>query len=54
MKVKISIEYDIDVSHLDPKFVDIEDFAKEEAYRMFCEDYQNGEILPCDFATIVE
>lgn len=34
MKVILSIEYEIDVEGLDPKFVDIKGFAMDEAKRM--------------------
>lgn len=46
-------EYEIDVSHLDSEFVNLNDFAKDEAYRMFEDDFINSEILPCDFNTAI-
>ena len=49
MKVVIAIEYDIDVTDLDPRFVDVKGFAEDEAYRIFTDDFINGELLPCDF-----
>jgi hypothetical protein len=53
MKVVIAIEYDVDVSDLDPRFVDVEGFAEDEAYRIFEDDFVNGHLLPCDFSTAV-
>lgn len=53
IRVCIYREYEVDVSHLDPEFVNINDFAKDEAYRMFEDDFVNAEILPCDFNTAI-
>ena len=54
IKVCVYREYEVDVSHLDPEFVNINDFAEDEAYRIFEDDFINGELLPCDFnATII-
>jgi hypothetical protein len=47
MIVRVSLEYEIDVDGLDEEFVDIEEFAKEEAKRMFEEDYVCGDICDC-------
>ena len=38
MKVRCYIDYDIDVSDLDFKFVDIEGFAVDEALRMLSDE----------------
>lgn len=38
MKVRCYIDYDVDVSHLDPKFVDVEGFAVDEALRMLSDE----------------
>lgn len=47
MIVRVSLEYDIDVDGLDEEFVDIEEFAKEEAKQMFKVDYIRGDICDC-------
>lgn len=38
IKVRVSTEYEIDVSHLDPKFVDIEGFAVDMTKQCISED----------------
>ena len=53
MKVIVYREYEVDTDHLDPAFVKIKEFAQEEAYRMFEDDFISGDILPCDFETVV-
>ena len=45
-------EYEVEVSHLDPEHVRVEEFAKDEAFRMFEQEYIDGDILPCDFNTV--
>jgi hypothetical protein len=49
MRVIVSLEYDVDIEGLDPKFVDIEGFAKNEAKRMLEDDIINGLVTPDDF-----
>lgn len=49
MRVIVSLEYDIDIEGLDPKFVDIEGFAKDEAKRMFEDDLKNEAFEAEDF-----
>ena len=51
--VSVYREYEVDVSHLDPSQVRISEFAKEEAMRMFEQDYIDGIIAPCDFNTTI-
>ena len=49
MKVRCYIDYEVDVSDLDPEFVDINGFAIDEALRMLsdkaCPDLFEAEIL---------
>ena len=49
MKVRCYIDYEVDVSDLDPEFVDIKGFAVDEALRMLsdeaCPDLFEAEIL---------
>lgn len=52
MKVIVYREYEVDTDHLDPSMVKIKEFAEEEAYRMFEDDFINGDILPCDFNVV--
>ena len=49
MKVIVYREYEVDTDHLDPSMVKIKDFAEDEAYRMFVDEFINGDLLPCDF-----
>jgi hypothetical protein len=49
MRVIVSLEYDVDVEDLDPKFVDIEGFAKDEAKRMLEDDLKNNAFEAEDF-----
>jgi hypothetical protein len=49
MRVIVSLEYDVDVEDLDPVFVDIEGFAKDEAKRMFEDDLKNNAFETEDF-----
>ena len=51
--VSVYREYEVDVSHLDPNQVRISDFAEEEAFRMFEQEYVDGDIIPCDFNTVI-
>ena len=49
MRVIVSLEYDVDVEDLDPIFIDIEGFAKDEAKRMFEDDLKNNTFEAEDF-----
>jgi hypothetical protein len=49
MRVIVSLEYDVDVEDLDPVFVDIKGFAKDEAKRMFEDDLKNNAFEAEDF-----
>ena len=55
MKVEFTTAYEVDVDHLDPKFVDIRGFAIDEARRMLHDDIFFGETTDENFdAKIVE
>ena len=47
--VKVSYEYEIDISMLDPKFVDINGFAIEYAQRCMTSDLKDRIITAADF-----
>ena len=51
--VSVYREYEVDVSHLDPEHVRVEEFAKDEAMRMFEQDHIDGILAPCDFNTVI-
>ncbi len=51
--VSVYREYEVDVSHLDPEHVRINEFAKDEALRMFTQDHIDGILEPCDFNTVI-
>lgn len=53
MKVIVSLEYEVDIEGLDPKFVDIEGFAKDEAKRMFEDDLKNKAFEAEDFDYVI-
>jgi hypothetical protein len=42
IKVRVSTEYEIDVSHLDPKWVDIEGFAIDMTKQCVSEDIDSN------------
>ena len=49
MKVEFTTAYEVDVDHLDPKFVDIRGFAIDEAKRMLHDDIFFGEATDENF-----
>jgi hypothetical protein len=53
MRVIVSLEYDVDIKGLDPKFVDIEGFVKDEAKRMFEDDLKNKAVEAEDFEYMI-
>ena len=48
VRVIVYKEYEVDVSDFLPGCVRIKDFVKEEASRMFADDFINGDICPED------
>ena len=51
--VRAFIEYEVDVSDLDEKFVDIDGFAQEEARRMLNNNLCEVNFTADDFSTII-
>ena len=49
MKVEFTTSYEVDVDHLDPKSVKIEEFVYDEAYRMLHDDMTNFGLCAEDF-----
>ena len=44
IKVSAEAEYEIDIDGLDPKYVDIEGFIRDEAIRIFKDDINNDQL----------
>ena len=51
--VSVYREYEVDVSHLDPEHIRVEEFAKDEALRMFEQDLIDGILDPIDFNAVI-
>ena len=51
--VSVYREYEVDVSHLDPEFVKIEEFAKGEALRMHQQDMVDCILLGSDYNVVI-
>lgn len=53
MRVIVNLEYEVDIEGLDPEFIDIEGFAKDEAKRMLEDDLKNQAFEAEDFDYII-
>lgn len=53
MRIRLSIEYEVDTDGFLPQYVDVESFAEDEAKRMLQDDLDTGEICAEDFHTTI-
>lgn len=44
VKVTVEAEYEVDINDLDPKYVNIEGFIRDEATRMFKDDIEHNQL----------